>query len=70
MHLSLEMMGKLCIYRMSISNQTDNFRVETKLNIFPGLPHGFMLAVHMEFSSRYFRNMVEWVEERLKSSNR
>jgi acetyl esterase/lipase len=43
--------------------------VETKLKIFPGLPHGFILAVRMEPTSQYFQNMVEWVDERLKASS-
>lgn len=70
MHLFLEMLGKIFACCISIKEDTDIFRVETKLSIFPGLPHGFILAVNMEFSSRYFRNMVEWVDKRLKIGER
>jgi len=70
MHLFLEMLGELSSCCMSISDEADDSRVETKLNVFPGLPHGFILAVNMELSSQYFCGMVEWVDERLKINNK
>ena len=39
--------------------------VSTKLNLYPGLPHGFMLAIKLEIVTKYYESMVSWVAERL-----
>ncbi|KIW29377.1 uncharacterized protein PV07_05195 [Cladophialophora immunda] len=35
--------------------------VEVELNVYPGLPHGFMLAVDLPVVSEYYDHMVKWV---------
>ncbi|KAI9743680.1 MAG: hypothetical protein M1818_002996 [Claussenomyces sp. TS43310] len=40
--------------------------VDATLKIYPGLPHGFVLAVKMDVARRYYSSMVEWVAARLE----
>lgn len=39
--------------------------VKTRVEVYPGLPHGFILATNQDFASKFFRCMVEFVAELL-----
>ena len=41
--------------------------VSTKLKLYPGLPHGFVLAIKLDIVTKYYSSMVEWVACRLKA---
>lgn len=45
-----------------------NAGVTVKLNIYPGLPHGFILATHMATVNNYFESIVQWVQGCLQRS--
>jgi acetyl esterase/lipase len=40
--------------------------VPVELKTYPGLPHGFVLAINMEVVNSYYKSMVEWVEDILE----
>lgn len=42
--------------------------VPTTLKVYPGLPHGFVLATKMEFARRYYQCMVDWTAGRLHAA--
>ncbi|KAF2494368.1 hypothetical protein BU16DRAFT_562028 [Lophium mytilinum] len=42
-----------------------NDDVDTTVKIYPGLPHGFVLAKDMDFVTKYYQAQVDWVEQRL-----
>jgi acetyl esterase/lipase len=42
--------------------------VPVKLKTYPGLPHGFVVAVKLDAVTVYFQSIVDWIAERLESS--
>ncbi|EXJ90165.1 hypothetical protein A1O3_03234 [Capronia epimyces CBS 606.96] len=40
--------------------------VPVELKTYPGLPHGFVLAIRMEVVNDYYKAMVDWIAKRLE----
>ena len=45
-------------------------RVKTDLKIYPGLPHGFVLAIKLDAVTEYYRAMVEWASKILRDAGK
>ncbi|OQV10567.1 hypothetical protein CLAIMM_14545 [Cladophialophora immunda] len=44
--------------------------VPVDLKVYPGLPHGFLIASHLPVVNQYLEAMVEWVSKILKASEK
>lgn len=45
-------------------------RVKTELKIYPGLPHGFVLAIELDTVTQYYQAMVEWASKLLQEAGK